>query len=230
MLTPVKRSATSAETKRKRMMPPIGFDAKKVVPSMRHHYRRFCATMQGSRASATRVSSAVLSLRFGDFRTLADKPLNQDVQSAGNEETYEPRIRVNRFPEFGDLEPRNGRRQETRQIDQNTNDERSHGRPIDPVRIFVFTTSTIQIIEIQVRLPENEIIGNHDPADRSEKRRISHEPREDIALRRLDELPRQDHRTNHRRNDAAHFVRNTRWRQIREIIGRGNDVRRKIRR
>lgn len=181
MPTTAKPTANTEEKKRIRMMPPIGFDGKIEDPSTNAHYRRFCFPTQDS--VANRRYAAAIGSRLRNGTTLAVEPLEKHMKPAGNEEPNEPGVRINRFPKFRRIESRNRSRQKSRQIDRYADQQRPHRLPVDPVRVFILAPALVQIIEIEVRFAYDEIVGNHDAANRTKKRRIPDEPRKNIALR-----------------------------------------------
>src|SRR2546428_360551 len=101
------------------------------------------------------------------------------VDEGRDQEAHKPRPVVHRAEQTGGRHALQ-RRDKTGKARRDAEGECHHRHPIDPVRVLVRAMPLVEIVHHEHPTPQHEVIGDHDPGDRAEKRTVADEPGDDV--------------------------------------------------
>src|SRR5690606_21897206 len=113
---------------------------------------------------------------------------------------------------------------EAGQAGEGAGEERGDGDPTEAAAVAVFAGSGVERGDGELAFSPDEVIGDHDAADRAEQRAVTDEPGEDVAGGIGDEFPRHDQDADETGDESADAEGDFFGGEVGEVIGGADDV------
>src|SRR5262249_53655052 len=133
----------------------------------------------------------------------------QSVGHGRDEEAYEPGIVV---------KPAQRGKEQADQCDDDAQSQSDQCPVVEAARVFIDSAAAVEIDRIERAAADDEVIGDHDSGDWTEKTGIAHQPSEDIALKIREKLPRHHQDADNPGDEAAGAKGNQARVQIGEVV------------
>src|SRR5258706_5131191 len=145
------------------------------------------------------------SLRLWRFHPAAHA---EEIDHRGDGEAHERGVGVDAFEESPPIRKAlgEGRVQEPRHIGEHPQHERDDGDPVPSRAVAVGAGFVVKGVDVELLLPDEVIVDDQDARHGAKERRIADEPREDVALRRLQHFPRHHEDGDDGGDDAARGI------------------------
>ena len=93
--------------------------------------------------------------------------------------------------------------EEAGEVREHRDHEGEHRDEVEPAGVCVAAVLAVQVVDVELALAQQEVVDDQDPTDGPQQRRVPDEPGEDVIPRGLEQLPREHHESEPRRNVAA---------------------------
>ncbi|KAG6543960.1 hypothetical protein Mapa_014584 [Marchantia paleacea] len=150
----------------------------------------------------------------------------QPVHSRGEQKSHEPRVVINELESLGNLLDQTSGRQKSWDVGQHSENEGCHGVEVEAPRVPVLAVRAhgVEIRDIQVSIPDQEVVGDDNASHGAQQGRVPDEPGVDEALAGLNQPPGRQKDAENGGDHASLPEREHGRVDVDEGVGRGHHI------